>query len=113
MQHGTDEDGSQYAHKAAGNSQYQIQLLFQIIALGEKDSTMPQKPAENESREKLTIKILFRNLENPINQNVGQPETAETKDSAFLHKVLFPFITGGVFRAATGENLIFIHLDSS
>ena len=47
---------------------------------------MPQKPAENESREKLTIKILFRNLENPINQNVGQPETAETQDSAFLHK---------------------------
>ena len=85
-----DEDGSQYAHKAACNSQYQIQLLFQIIALGEKYSTMPQKPAENESREKLTIKILFRNLENPINQNVGQPETAETKDSAFLHKALFP-----------------------
>ena len=92
LQHGADEDGSQYAQKAAGNSKYQIQLLFQIIALGEKDSTMPQKPAENESREKLTIKILFRNFEKPINQNVGQPETAKPKDSAFLHKALFPLM---------------------
>ena len=73
---------------------------------------MPQKPAENESREKLTIKILFRNLENPINQNVGQPETAETKDSAFLHKALFPFIASGIFRAAACKDFLFIHLDS-
>lgn len=72
MQNGTDEDGSQYEQQAAGNSKYQIQLLFQIISLGEKDSTMTQKPAGNESQEKFLIQILFHYFENKKDQKVGQ-----------------------------------------
>lgn len=73
LQYRTDEDGCKYEQKAADDSKYQIQLLFQIIALGEKYSAMTQKPAGDESQEKFSIQILFHYFENKKNKKVGQP----------------------------------------